>query len=525
MVGLAALVMLRQQVAATTPAAPSGRPRGGSPVLALHRGADTTSRRSVGWNAPTTTPNSSMSSLVTLRDRSRRAVRDDGYAKGAIDTLVTNVVGTGIKPLSKVVDRAFRERQQSLWTAWTDESDAEGQLDFYGQETQATRCWFEAGEVFARLRPRRLEDGLSVPLQLQVLEPEFCPHHYNTVLPNGHQVLNGIEFNLIGRRDAYWFYPARTGVGYTDFDMTRMVRVPARSVIHLYDPLRAGQRRGLPLLSPALVTFNELDKMDDATALRTQLANMLVGWMRKPDGLSGAAEEDVDLLTGRPRTEKNGKPMHKWEPGMFVELEPGEQVEWSDPPDPPQTYPDFMRQQLLRACRAVGVPYELLTGDMSKVNDRSLRAILGEFRRRIQQWQHQIIAFQFCRRVWSAWNDAAFLAGALPFPADYASADVRRVWTKVAWVPQGWPYIHPLQDVEAKTKEVRAGFTSRSEVVSDQGGDAEEVDREQQEDNQRADDLSLTYDSDARHDAQASTMPSEDPEPGQPEPPAPPTRL
>jgi len=52
--------------------------------------------------------------------------------------------------------------------------------------------------------------------------------------------------------------------------------------------------------------------------------------------------------------------------------------------------------------------------------------------------------------------------------------------------------------VTAEEKAVRAGFKSRSAVVSEHGEDAEVVDLEQQNDNQRADDLGLTYDSDGR---------------------------
>ncbi len=45
---------------------------------------------------------------------------------------------------------------------------------------------------------------------------------------------------------------------------------------------------------------------------------------------------------------------------------------------------------------------------------------------------------------------------------------------------------------------VRAGFKSRGEVVSEQGYDAEEIDREIAADNARADVLGLAYDSDPR---------------------------
>ncbi|WP_155518468.1 phage portal protein, partial [Ralstonia solanacearum] len=53
----------------------------------------------------------------------------------------------------------------------------------------------EGGECLIRLRPRREEDGLAVPLQLQLLEAEHLPMHLNTDLPSGNVVRAGIEFD------------------------------------------------------------------------------------------------------------------------------------------------------------------------------------------------------------------------------------------------------------------------------------------------------------------------------------------
>ena len=66
------------------------------------------------------------------------------------------------------------------------------------------------------------------------------------------------------------------------------------------------------------------------------------------------------------------------------------------------------------------------------------------------------------------------------------------------WIPHGWAYIHPVQDVQSQNMAVRSGFKSRSEVVSEQGYDSEQIDDEIAADNRRADELELQYDSDAR---------------------------
>lgn len=87
------------------------------------------------------------------------------------------------------------------------------------------------------------------------------------------------------------------------------------------------------------------------------------------------------------------------------------------------------------------------------------------------------------------------LSGLLKVPR-YAA--LRDDVTETLWVPEGWPWSHPVQDVTSELKAVRAGFKSRSKVVLSAGEDPEQVDAEQALDNERADAAGLRYDSDPR---------------------------
>lgn len=455
-------------------------------------------RRTAKWHAPTVDPNSLLSNLTTLRDRSRAADRNDGVATAIIDTLVSNIIGDGILPLSQATDPTFRAALHARWRRWTDESDADGLLPFEGQQAQACRTWLVGGDCFARLRPRLPKDGLSVPFQVQVVEPELCPHTYTVTRPNGNRVRAGIEFDGIGRRVGYWFHRSRPG-DLLDYDRSQLVFLPADAVIHLYSPRRPGQLRGLPRLTQALIKLYELDKYDDAVLYRQELGNMFLGFIRRP--ATTGEEAAIHPLTGQVITGTD-VPTLTFEPGTLQELEPGEEMQFSEPPDVGSNYADFMRAQLSIACNSAGVPYEVVTGDMRGLNDRTMRVIVNEFRRQIQAAQHQIFAHQFCRRVFRAWLDRAFFAEALPIPLTYL--DDPSPWAAVKWMPPKWQYLHPVQDVQAQKEAIRNGFTSRQSVVAENGEDAEAIDAEQQADNARADALGLRYDSDGRQ-AQAST--------------------
>ncbi len=125
--------------------------------------------------------------LETLRSRARDMVRKNPYASNIIETLVSNAVGTGIKPQSKAKNAECRKAVQALWLRWSDEADSHGVNDFYGLQVSICHSMIEGGECFVRFRVRRPEDGLSVPLQLQALKSEHLDTSVNRILATGNR--------------------------------------------------------------------------------------------------------------------------------------------------------------------------------------------------------------------------------------------------------------------------------------------------------------------------------------------------
>ncbi|MFP3020648.1 MAG: phage portal protein, partial [Wolbachia sp.] len=330
-------------------------------------------------------------SLETLRSRSRDMVRKNPYAANIIDTIVSNSIGTGIKPQSKARDGEFRKRVQELWLKWTDEADSNGVSDFYGLQALVCRSMIEGGECFVRLRNRKLEDGFSVPLQLQVLESEHLDNKTNQTLGNGNVIRNGIEFNRLGQREAYYLFKEHPGESM----FGESVRVPANDVLHIYRPLRPGQIRGEPWLSSILLKLYELDQYDDAELVRKKTAAMFAGFITRLD-------PEANIL-GEAQANEQGVALSGLEPGTMQLLDPGEDIKFSEPSDVGGSYEAFMRQQLRAIAIGTGITYEQLTGDLTSVNYSSIRAGLIEFRRRCAMLQHNVIVFQFCRPIWNRW--------------------------------------------------------------------------------------------------------------------------
>ncbi|MDB0529939.1 phage portal protein, partial [Ralstonia solanacearum] len=295
---------------------------------------------------------------------------------------------------------------------WTAEADAAGQTDFYGLQALACRAMLEGGECLIRLRPRREEDGLAVPLQLQLLEAEHLPMTLNVDLPSGNVVRSGIEFDNLGRRVAYHLYRSHPDDGRLAPMSVQggldTVRVDASEVIHLFRVLRPGQIRGEPWLSRALVKLNELDQYDDAELVRKKTAAMFAGFVTR--------QSPEDNLMGEGLPDEAGISLVGLEPGTLQILEPGEDIKFSDPADVGGSYGEFLRTQFRAVAAALGITYEQLTGDLTGVNYSSIRAGLLEFRRRCEMVQHSVLVHQMCRPVWAAWMKQAVLSGALIAP-------------------------------------------------------------------------------------------------------------
>ena len=81
----------------------------------------------------------------------------------------------------------------------------------------------------------RAGDGLTVPLQLQMLPAEMLPLEQTGTAANGNAIRQRIEFDRIGRRVAYHFF-RRHPDDSTDPGLAgEVVCVPAAEVIHVVD--------------------------------------------------------------------------------------------------------------------------------------------------------------------------------------------------------------------------------------------------------------------------------------------------
>lgn len=444
-----------------------------------------TGRRTSEWQPSAASINAIIfSSAETLRSRSRDMARRSPWIARGLRVSVANHVGTGIKLQSQHPDPEVRAKIHQEWEDWGDVADFHGRTDIYGLQAEAWRCADEAGESLARLEIDPSAEG--VPLRIRLLEPDHLPLTLNQPLTDGGQIRQGIEYDAQGRRRAYHLYKSHPGDSGLISVSSDLIRVPAAEIVHLFEPLRIGQGRGVPAFAAGLLRAYEFDNYEDAQMVRQRDGAALAGFIKE-----GPAPGQTPLA-GQPTQDADGTKVEitRLESGTWQKLRPGEDAVPAAAIEMGEGYGEF-QSWALRGCGAArGVSYEHISGDLSGVNYSSIKT--GELvtRRDVERIQHGVIVAQWCRPIWLAWLSLAVLAGALPVGAAQFRRE-RRTWQRVHWVPPSWGSIDRTKDVNADIAEIGAGLSSRSKKIQERGFDPEVVDAEIAADQERASRLGL----------------------------------
>ena len=407
----------------------------------------------------------------SLRDRSRDLVRNSPIAAKAVSTHANNFFGFGIIPRAKTGDEAQEKAINDLFEEWSAVAFVGTGLNFYGGWYTATRMLVQDGELYVRKRTRRLSDGLPVPLQIELLDAEYCDWGKSGAVATnpGNRIINGVEFDAINNRRGYWMFPQnpKSGVLWTGTYMASSF-VPANEVAHVYEP-QGNQVHGVPWMHAVMNEIHELRDYELSENIRKKIESCMVGLITP--GETDTSDPNIGLdeteQLGRPKaavTDIHGFPFERMEPGMFGVLNGGKDVKFNTPAISAgiETY---IRTRLRSIAAGVRMPYALLTGDFSQENFASGKLGILEYQRFVTTVQDHYLIQMGLRVVWDWFIEAAKLAGKIPL-------DVK---VKVEWTAPEFQSVTRLDDARADLLEVRMGKRSQQDVISTTGRDPKTV--------------------------------------------------
>jgi len=439
-------------------------------------------RRTGGWVTSNSDANrETQGSMVWLRNRARDLVRNNPFAAKALSELIGNQVGTGILPRADTGSDALNALIDEKFKAWADQADADGQFDLYGLQWQIARAVAESGECLVRFRPRRPGDGMDVPFQLQVLEADYLDHAKTMSIESGGSIIQGVQFDGIGKRVAYWMFGNHPGaLTLTNWQAGFVSKpIPADSVLHVYKKDRPGQVRGVTWFAPVMLKMRDLDEYEDAELVRKKIEACFAAFVVSPDGsFANLTETATDPVTS--------EPTEFLEPGIIKRLKPGEDVRFGAPAHS-SGYRDYRSTQLGSIAAGLCIPYELLTGDMSAVNYSSFRGGMLGFRNTVEAYRWLCLIPQLLIPIWKRFINVAFVAGEIP-ELNYG----------VRFTAPKFESVDPLKEAMAERVSLRIGASTWPEVVASHGQDPDAQLKEIVAWNKKFDDAGLILDGDPR---------------------------
>ena len=411
-----------------------------------------------------------------LRAWGRDLARNNAYAWGVIDTIVSSVVGCGIKAQSTFetvegedVENVNDERDR-IWAEWAETCDINGQLTLDEIQALAQREIVEAGEILIRLirLPSETYRGIyrAVPLALEVIEADRLAADKDTYQAginrgDGHRIIRGVELDDLGKPIAYWIYKDHPNAPYAVSRTPE--RIPANEILHLFRQDRIGQTRGVSWFAPALSWIRDLGTYVDNELAASAVASCFTMAIKTDTPIGSLADPD-----GQDAFDSSGNRIDALEPGMVMRLAPGESVEGINPGRPNTGAKEWITLILRGIAVGTGLSYETVARDYSQTSYSSSRTSQLEDRRRFRCWQQYLIR-HLLQPTWDAFCDQAALSQLESFPSAADLLDSRRTSCPVEWLTPDWDWVDPGTEQQTAESALNSFTDTYASVLGSRG--------------------------------------------------------
>ncbi len=405
------------------------------------------------WQRWSSSPNSILGELSTVRSRANWLYENNCWVRAAVDLLLARIVGAGTTLQAQTKNPAFNEKAEALWKRWCFSADYYRQFHFGDIERLAILKLFTDGGLFFHI-VTDADNRSTAPFSIEILE-------YGRLAPAGalgtkNRVINGIEVDENGRVVAYHFYKSVD----TYIEPTLEVeRVPAEDIIHFSPFRRPGQLLGIPLLAPIIPYAYHLEDLIEAELINAKVSASFGIVIKKTGTPTGVLNPE----TGQRELEIA--------PGMIAELNPGEDIAVIDPKRPGSTFDDFVKLILRGMGRSIGLSYEQISGDKSEVNYSSARHSELELRDYILPFRKALERY-FLRPVYTEFIKNAISLGNLNIMGAIKNWEN---WTPHRWIFKGFDWVDPLKEAQAKRLELLMGLTTLADEAAAKGKDWKEL--------------------------------------------------
>ena len=412
-----------------------------------------------------------------LVQRSRDLYMGAPLATGAIKTIATNVVGSGLK-LKPTLDfetlGMTRENSQVLqnkiekeFNYWSNcKIDQQGVLNFYQLQELVFLTTLLNGECFIKLN--YFETPLNpYLLKLQIIEPDriFTPQGKEK------EYTEGVKFDSNGRIESYRIsnkHPLDSE--FTGKEEIKEEKIYGDSgqlnLIHVLFTERPEQVRGVPILAPIIECMKQLDRYTEAELVAAVVSGLYAVFIETDGAENGEFGEPP--ISEEEQVDSQDERSLELSPGLAMQLNPGEKVVSTDPGRPNTAFDPFVTAILRQIGSALEVPYELLLKHFSASYSASRAALLEAWKmfRKRREW----FVSNFTQPVYEEFLREGYLNGRLELRGFDEDVMIRKAYAQSQWNGPAQGSIDPKKEAEASVIKINNGLSTRTKETAELNG-------------------------------------------------------
>lgn len=426
----------------------------------------------------------------TLRIRARDLYAGGGLGRGAPATMVTNVVGWGIRPKPKIdaallgmSDEAAEEWQQaalrefSLWAKST-MCDATRQNTFWEMQELAFRSMLVSGDVFALFgakpnprNPYRLVIRLIEADRVSTPESTGESEAQNT--DNGGRIVDGIEINKDGEVTRYHIATYHPLADETPDEITwepidafgKDTGMP--NVLHLMTVERPEQHRGIPFVSGMIEQVKQLDRYMDGELAASLVAAMLTVFITN-DGTQDDSYDSInDSIAEEDKVTDDSLHIELGN-GNVYELPPGKKVDHVGVNRAPTAFESFVSEVVTMIGSSMEIPYEVLMHRYDH-NYTASRSAMLDFWKVVRRYRQHFID-RFNQPIYEQWLAEAVALGRIEAPGFFDDPAVRDAWCGCQWIGTSQGHVQPVQEASAAKIRMETGISTGEQEAMEYNG-------------------------------------------------------
>ncbi len=374
-----------------------------------------------------------------LRQRSRYEIANNSYAKGLVQMLANDTIGTGPRIQLLTGDEAYNEEVETEFMQWAEAVKLPQKL----RMMRIARC--QDGEAFAVMvtNPKVRH---SVKMDLLLIEADRVSGELRWVEDD--TSVDGISYDQWGNPVDYRILKYHPGdVKFATGE--EAFHVPAEFMLHIFRPDRPELHRGVPELSAALPLFAQLRRYNLAVLSAAEAAADFAAILytdAPPDG-EAASVPPMDAL----ELERN----------MMLTVPAGWKMAQLDAKQPTANHGEFVKIILSEIARCAVSTYGSVSGDFSGHNYASGRLDNQLYHKSILVdrafWETEVL-----NHIFYMWYREYVLLGSQPM--------MQKV-PRHGWYWDGFPHVDPAKMAAAQEKRLANNTTTLAAECAKDGRD------------------------------------------------------